>query len=59
MNDNKAIDFAVAHEALGVIEILDADGNPTGEYINAGIGEGTEETAYVADSHPDHSVTVH
>lgn len=55
MNDNKAVDFAAAHEALGLIEVLDANGNPTGEYMLPP----SEETAYVADSHPDHSVTIH
>lgn len=57
MNDNKAVDFAAAHEALGLIEVLDREGNPTGQYVPAEQAEEIE--FFVAGDQKDHSVTVH
>ncbi len=42
-------------EHLGMVEILDANGNPTGEYRPAGEGETPQaEAQIVAEDHADH-----
>lgn len=62
MNDNTAYtkEYAEAHQLLGLVEILDADGEPTGFY-EAGPSEAapTEATEFVAEDASDHVVTVH
>jgi len=58
MNDItlETIDNMVEQEpvsTLGLVEILDDNGNPTGQYRTA------DGVAYVADTAAEHPVTVH
>jgi hypothetical protein len=47
----------VSPESMGLVEVLDANGNPTGQYKPAREGEAApEETTFVAEDHADHVI---
>ena len=47
----------VSPESMGLVEVLDADGNPTGQYKPASEGEAAQpETTFVAEDHADHVI---
>jgi len=55
MNENTQM--AEAHELLGLVEILDENGNPTGEYKpREGEAASEEATVFVAEDAASHEV---
>lgn len=57
MNDSrKAGDTLEALDVLGITEVLDEQGNPTGIYISEGQAASTEAEVFIAEDAPSHEV---